>query len=321
MKILFVRSGNCGFDPISDRQANSLVRKGLLIKRFEIKGRGLIGYLVNIIPLYRIIKIESPDLIHAHYGLSGMIAFIVKRKKKLVVSFMGDDILGSNNSDGEIKPLSKLLIKANLFLACRFYDFSIVKTEEMLTRFYCSNVERIPNGVDLYIYKYIEQSSARIHLGIALDIKLVIFVSDPSREEKNFKLAERAIKTILTENILLLCVFDKSQEDLVNFYNAADLLILTSFHEGSPNVVKEAMACNCPVVSTEVGDVKWIFGDTPGYFIARYDPSDIAEKIILALKFRKEFHQTAGRGRLIKIGLDSETIADKIIEVYKTVLS
>ena len=105
------------------------------------------------------------------------------------------------------------------------------------------------------------------------------------------------------------------------YYNSADLLLLTSFHEGSPNVIKEAMACNCPIVSTDVGDVKRLFGEyTRCLYIHSFDPIDVAEKIKQASSSAKKHGQTNGRERIIELGLDSNTIAEKIIEVYNEVL-
>ena len=96
-----------------------------------------------------------------------------------------------------------------------------------------------------------------------------------------------------------------------------ELVILTSLWEGSPNVIKEAMACNCPIVSTNVGDVRWVIGDTEGCYITSFDPEDVAEKIKLALEFGK---RTNGRDRIIELGLDSETIAKRLIDIYSKVL-
>src|SRR4030042_4531165 len=104
---------------------------------------------------------------------------------------------------------------------------------------------------------------------------------------------------------------------IIHYLNAADVLLLTSFHEGSPNVIKEAMACNCPVVSTDVGDVRWVVGNTSGYYISSFDPGELAEKIKLAIVFREKHRQTNGRDRISELGLDSETVAKKIIDVYK----
>jgi glycosyltransferase involved in cell wall biosynthesis len=99
--------------------------------------------------------------------------------------------------------------------------------------------------------------------------------------------------------------------------NAADVVILTSLWEGSPNVIKEAMACNRPIVSTDVGDVRWIFGDTPGCYVTSNDAVDVAEKIQSALDFSKDQHVTKGRDRLLKLGLNADHVAVKILKFYQ----
>ena len=118
-------------------------------------------------------------------------------------------------------------------------------------------------------------------------------------------------------SLLLVPLKDIPSDQVVYYYNAADVTLLTSLHEGSPNVIKEAMACNCPIVSTDVGDVKDVIADTDGCYITTYDPKDVVEKIKMALEFGK---RTKGRERIVQAGLDSKTIANKIINIYHQVL-
>ena len=102
--------------------------------------------------------------------------------------------------------------------------------------------------------------------------------------------------------------------------NSVDLCLMVSKTEGSPQVIKEAMACNCPIVSADVGDVKEVIGKTEGCFVCFYDPGDVAEKLKMALDYRKIHESTQGRNRIIELGLDSETIAKRIISIYGSVL-
>ena len=102
------------------------------------------------------------------------------------------------------------------------------------------------------------------------------------------------------------------------YLNAADVLLLTSKWEGSPNILKEAMACNCPIVSTDVGDVKWLLGDLEGHYLSSFDAVDFSKKIKQAFIFGK---RTCGRKRIYELGLDSENIADRIITIYNMVIS
>jgi glycosyltransferase involved in cell wall biosynthesis len=80
------------------------------------------------------------------------------------------------------------------------------------------------------------------------------------------------------------------------------------------------MACNCPVVATNVGDVAWLFEDEPGYFLTGFDPQDVANNIRMALAFAEKKGKSRGRERIRKLGLDAETVARRIVGVYETVL-
>ena len=118
------------------------------------------------------------------------------------------------------------------------------------------------------------------------------------------------------DSLILLELSEEYKRHEVNFLlNACDLLLMTSIREGSPQVIKEAMACNCPIVSTEVGDVKDIIGNTKGCFITSHDPIDVAKKIQLALDFGK---RTNAREKIKH--LDINIIADKINNIYKEVV-
>ena len=104
---------------------------------------------------------------------------------------------------------------------------------------------------------------------------------------------------------------------MVYYYNAAHLLLLTSKTEGSPNVIKEALACNCPIVATNVGDVKDIISNVSGCYICSYNPVNVAEKINNVLHFNK---RTIGREKIIRSGLDVESISRKLLSYYRKIL-
>jgi len=130
-------------------------------------------------------------------------------------------------------------------------------------------------------------------------------------------LANESVEIVRTSHkeVELLNVYGKSQKSLNKYYNASEVLLLTSLYEGSPNVIKEAMACNISIVSTNVGDVKEIIGKTEGCYIASFDPKDMAEKIKMALNFNQRTN-----GRINIQHLEINKIARKIITVYKSVL-
>jgi len=322
MKIIFVASGNSknGISPIVQAQGHSLESQGLQIDYFCIRGKGLKGYIQNIPILYKHIQDTKPDIIHAHYGASAIAAYVAKGSYKIVASFMGDDILGSNRADGSIKKKSVLMAKLCRLFANRFFNHSIVKSLEMANKIKTDQKTIIPNGVNLSIFRPLEKDVARKKLGIDLKDLVALFVSNPMRPEKNFTLADSVVKKIALPNLRLFPVHNLNHNELANYYNAADVLLLTSYHEGSPNVIKEAMACNCPIVTTNVGDVEWVLGNTEGCFISSFDVDDYAKKTKFALEFAGTKGRTSGRNRIVELGLDDESIAKKIISVYKKVL-
>jgi teichuronic acid biosynthesis glycosyltransferase TuaC len=177
----------------------------------------------------------------------------------------------------------------------------------------------IPCGVDtdLFIPKPQEEAKKAELLDHAL--KYILFSSSFNIKVKNPALAKRAVKT-LGDKVILVEMKNRTRDQVGSIINACDVLLVTSFSEGSPLVIKEAMACNCTIVSTNVGDVEWVLGDTEGCYIAVFDAKDVAKKLKLAIEFREEHQYTNGRNRITELGLDSETIAGRIMEVYKKVI-
>lgn len=99
--------------------------------------------------------------------------------------------------------------------------------------------------------------------------------------------------------------------------NASDIMLFTSDYEASPMVIKEAMACNLPIVSTNVGDTKWVIGDTEGCFMSRKEPEDITLKIKAALDYGR---RTDGRKRIEELGLGLQQISQRIIKIYDEII-
>lgn len=309
MKVLFVCSGNNGISPIVTSQAASLQAAGICVVLFPIIGKGLIGYLRQVVPLIKVLRNEEYDVFHAHYSLSACVASLAGAKP-LVVSLMGSDSKSGFFGNSAIH-LFRVLFRWKL----------ILKAADMNRDLELKNPVIIPNGVNLNIFKPKDSSKSKKQLNWAMEKKHVLFAANPARYEKNFLLAQKALDFLQAENLELHVLDNVPHDEMQVWYNAADLILLTSLWEGSPNVVKEAMACNCPVVATDVGDIRWLFGNTPGHFIADFTPEDVAAKIEDALVFSEKYERTNGRERLIELGLDADTVAKRIIDVYNDVIN
>jgi len=308
MKILFICSGKKNNHPniIVQNQAESLLKEGINVSYYLISGRGLWAYFVHVFKLRKLLKTNKFDILHAHYSLSAFTASLAKRKMPLVVSLMGSDAY-----------LSGVFRSAASFFYRFFWDFTIVKSKEMHDLLKFKKAVVIPNGVDLERFKISDKETARIRLALSLNEKIIVFIADPSRGEKNFELAEESVKLLNRSDVKLLVVHGVDNSIIPDYLNAADLLLLTSKWEGSVNVVKEAMACNLPIVSTDVGDVKLNISGVDGCYIAQSNPDDISSKLSLALKFNT---RTKGREKLISMGLDSTSVAKKIKYIYEGLL-
>jgi len=307
MKILFVCSGNKGISPIVKSQADSLKNKEVELEVFPIIGQGLRGYLKNISPLKKQIEVIKPDIIHSHYSYCGIISSIASKKVPVVASLMGSDTHKSK--------FMKFIIK---YFSDYRWAKTIVKSEDMKLRLHLKNAIVLPNGVDLDLFKPLDKKECRINLGWDLDKKYVLFASNPDRKEKNFALAQATIDKVKINSVELKIIYNIEHSQVPIYLNAADVLLLTSKWEGSPNIVKEAMACNIPVVATKVGDIEYLFGNTEGYYYTDPDPDKLAEKINYVLN---NDIKPNGRQRIIDLELDSESITDKLIQVYQDVLS
>ena len=316
MKVLFVFSGNSLYfdiSPFINAQAESLRKLGHTIDYYPIKGKGIGGYISNIPQLKHYVKKGNYDIIHSHYSFCGVVSTLAT-KKPVVCSLMGSDVKESG--------LWKLLIR--YFIKHKWLK-TIVKSEEMKKELGIDKVVVIPNGIDLEIFNPLDKNECRKKLGWRQDSRIVLFGADPSRAVKNFSLAKSSYNMLIEGNpklismkIELITLGSIPHEIIPLYLNACDVLLLTSMWEGSPNIIKEAMACNIPIVCTDVGDVKWLLDGVEGCYITSQNPNEIADKLYIALSYNK---RTTGRERLIQLGLDSTTVAQKVIKIYENVLN
>lgn len=313
MRVLFVCSGNSKkffINPFIAAQADSLVESGVEIKYFLVKGKGLWGYLKHVFPLRKLLLNEDIDVIHAHYSLTGIVASLASlrifgcrgKKVPIVVSLMGSDVMGAG--------WWLCIIRFFVRIA---WDVTVVKSLDMKRSLGMESPVVIPNGVNLHVFKPMPASECRQRLGLGLECRIILFGSDPGRKVKNYTLAKEAVAGVALEQCKLLTLGSVPHDEIPLYLNACDVLLLTSRWEGSPNIVKEAMACGTPVVCTDVGDVRWLLEGLEGCYITDQYPADISNKLIMAIDFQGK---TRGRDRLKRLGIDSISIAERLIAIY-----
>lgn len=315
MKLLIIGSGNAPIGQKFDlalhqafiyEQALELKKFGVDTHFFLIKGKGLWGYFMHYFFLKKELS-KSYELLHAHNGLCGLLANL-QRKVPVVTTFHGSDINVKKLRLISYIPL--LLSTQNIFVS----DNQVRKIA------FKRKINTIPCGVDLSLFMEKDRIDSKKNLKLSASKKYILFSSSFSNDVKNYPLAHSALLMINNTDVELLELKNKSRTDVAGLINSCEMVLLTSFSEGSPQIIKEAMACNCPIVSTDVGDVREIIGNTDGCYITSYDPADIAKNIKLALDFSKRIGHTNGRERIVELGLDAGNIAKRISEVYKKAL-
>ncbi len=308
MKILIVHSKNAGSaSPFILEQAESIRKTGITVAYFGIVGKGIPGYLKNL-PAYRkMIRGFKPDLIHAHYGLSGLFANL-QRKIPVITTFHGSDLADSKARRFSL--MAHRLSAASVFVSQRMTQALPHLRDPLI----------IPCGVDTALFGQLKAEALPKPPAVQPDRINILFSSAFSKPVKNAALAHEACKKAeaaggKTFGLIELKGYNRVEVNALMMH--ADCLLLTSLSEGSPQFIKEGMACNRPIVSTDVGDVRWLTGDTPGCFVSPADPALLAGNLVKAL----EFKQTRGREHIVSLGLSLESIATRLTALYERVLN
>jgi glycosyltransferase involved in cell wall biosynthesis len=247
-------------------QVEQLRALGHLVDVLHFPGyRSRLEYLKAAVEVSRRTRREHYDVVHAHYGVTGL-ASLFRNGIPLVVSLHGSDAL-----IGWHEPLISRIV-------CRLADATIVASRIIADRI---PGEVIPCGVDLSVFESKPKAEARHRLNLKLERKYILFPFNPGRAVKRFDLASAAVAKLAGEGIdvELLTVSKIPNSEMPWYYSAADVMILCSDSEGSSTAVKEALACNLPVVSTNVGDVCEIMEGIAGVQVAEQTTASLARAI------------------------------------------
>ena len=303
MRILIVASLNKGsFAPFIVEQVEALKAMGCEVDFFGLQGKGVKGYLGNLFALKRKIKDFCPDVVHSHYGLSGLLACL-QRKVPVVVTYHGSDV-----NDPKVRRFSKKAMRLaawNLFVSRKTLEIVHPKKKYTL----------LPCGIDFSDTQLTGREEARQKMHLESNKRYVLFAGAFDNEVKNAPLAKEAV-ALLDGDVELLELKGYTREEVTLLMCAVDAFLMTSFTEGSPQVIKEALACGCPIVSVDVGDVKERTEGVEGCYVAETrHPNELADLLRKALGVGK----TNGREKMIADGLDNLKVAQRLMEIYKSV--
>jgi glycosyltransferase involved in cell wall biosynthesis len=298
------------------RQAEFLRREGVEVDLFPFRGaRQPSNYAAAWQEVQRRLDYGSYDLVHAQFGQSGLTA--LPKRLPLVVTFRGDDLEGIIGENGRYIPAGWLLRLISRTVA-RHADASIVVSEHMKRHLPQSvDAHVLPSGIDLNLFRPEPQDEARTRLGLPLGERLVLFVGNPELARKRYGLAQQAVDLVSRSIPTRLVVgWEKTHQEIAAMMNACDALVCTSMQEGSPNAVKEAMACNLPVVSVPVGDVPLRLSGVEGCELCANERVEtIAAGIERVLR-----RGGRSKGRKAVENLDERLLTLRLIDIYRSVL-
>ena len=302
------------------RQVESLRAAGIRCDVLYLRGyRSLFAYPLAALQLagatfrWR----DRYRLVHVHAGETSLAARFLLGPPMLV-SYCGDDILGDPREDGSIPPGQRVrsaLVRAFSLLFPR----TITKSRQMHERLPAVTRRRntvIPNGVDAEPFTPEPRGAARTRLGWSSEELVVLFAATrPDSPRKRRALAEAAVARaaqLLALPVRLHIAGSVPPGDMPTLMNACDCLILTSSIEGSPNVVKEALMCNLPVVATPAGDVPELLDGVVPSAVCPADEAALADAVAEVLRSRRR-----SNGRTAAARLDARIAAERVLAIYR----
>lgn len=354
MHLLIVAADKGGhFAPFIEEQITAIQQRDIHLSRYAVTGKGIYGYLRELPRLSRTIRTLQPDIIHAHYGLCGLLVALAVRltpslsryRKRLVTTYHGSDI---NNR--HVLHLSRMAMHAsawNIFVSQANKQKALIRGTKRLT-----NYSVIPCGIDLTDDQRTTRDEARRQLatilskqGIQLHAPFILFAGAFDNPVKDAPLAQAAV-SILNPDVRLIELTGYTRQEVSLLMCAANCLLLTSKTEGSPQVIKEAMACSCPIVSVDVGDVRENIVGLPDCYVATTrQPQELAQLLHTALSrqqehphtaaqhtpvhaiaqqhpyatAQQEYPHTAARQRLLQKGLTNTQVASTLQTLYSQI--
>jgi len=294
-----------GFGAFVRAQADSVKSLGVEVDVLSmLGGHPTVRYPLGLMHLRQRLREKRADLVHAHYGYSVALASM-QTKAPVVGSYCGSDLYS---------PRQRVLCS----WAGRRIAVPIVKNEEMKRLLGRRDTVVLPNGVDLSVFRPGDRADARRRLSLAPDGVHVLFPYDPGRREKRHDLAletVRALQRSTGRPASLLVVHDQDRETYLRHLHAADAMLMTSAWEGSPNAVKEALACDLPVVSTRTGDVPAMVEGLRRSAAVEATPTSLAAALEIAITSEAD-----GEGPVRMSAYSSETAARRLLQCYRRAL-
>ena len=310
MRVLLVHSGNAvaGLSntyTFVHEQGEALRARGIEIDYYAVVGKGVRGYLRNIRPLRKKIRDFQPDIVHAHYGLSGLVAVLSTRLPVVITCHNGETHTWRGNFFSSI--------------ALKMAAHTIYVAQHIRDMLYAhpSNYTILPCGIDLENLAIVPKAQAQQEMNLPQDKINILFGGAFINERKNAPLARTAIELLKRDDVNLIEMRGYNRHQVAMLLCGCDMLLLPSKSEGSPQVVKEAMACNCPVVATDVADIAHLLHGVKNSYVTTFEPEDVADKIHRVIESGE---RSDGLYRIQALRLSNPEVAETIHQIYCNIL-
>jgi glycosyltransferase involved in cell wall biosynthesis len=292
-------------------QVESLQKIGVDCDVFYCDGqnKGFKKYITYLPSLWKKAMFGGYDIIHCHHALSAVLLTMTGAPlfKKVILSYQNDPA----HEWGDVMfRIFNLLFKR----------FIIKNPSPYLQK---KKFVYLPNGCNQDFFHPMDMSECRKKLGWEADKQYIIYM-DSNKGVRTQKRKDRFDEVITLLNSKYgwkaeEVVMRNVERSLVPMYlNAADLHLISSDFEGSPNSVKECMCCNTPVVSTPVGNVFEMIGDIPGAYVTKgFSAGDLAECCDKVLRSTQQFE---GREKFLAKGYGMATVAENLKGIYMSIL-
>lgn len=306
-----------------DEHVRALAELGVEVEVFFVNGRRARSAYARAIPsLARRLRTGTFEVVHAQHTycvLQVALASVIARRRPPVVLTMheGESFLPSGARDPAADRIKQLVYSKRIKRWAAGLADQLVTVAPGLAEAIALDMAHvvIPPGVDVDRFRPMEQLECRDALGLPRDSRIVFFPASPMRDyNKGYSILERAVE-FLRQPVHLVTGGRIDPREMPLYMNAADVVAQPSRFEASPMVVKEAMACDRPLVSTDVGDVRELCEGVEGCFICSHDPEDMAHKIGMALTLNGAEH--GGRARILERRLSVQAIAERYVSLYQ----
>lgn len=302
-------------------QIDSLSKRNILAEVFFInaKENGKIEYLKSIRKLRKVLRNGRFDIIHCHHVYAAAITLLAKKNEKIVTSFLSDGY-------------REIMLPGNRLYGSRILSWIITRSDgKIFKKAIPSYLEHddfsfyLPNGVNTEHFVPVEQNIAKKHLNLDPTKRYILFVSANSlhRREKRYDIFRNVMKQLAEKydlrDVEELLMVKAQINELPYYYSAAEIHLLVSDFEGSPNSVKECLSCGTKVISRDVGNVyKMIYGIVGCKVIRGSEPGAYSKAINDMLSI--SIDPPILRQEIFDRKLDMESKTSELVDIYCRVL-